>query len=155
MKLYLLQHGEAVSADIDPDRPLSSGGKADVARLAEFLGSTFFHPTRVFHSGKLRARQTAEGLASVACREAVVETISGLKPNDPVQPMAEKIKGWKDDTLIVGHMPFLGRLASYLILRDTETEMVAYEPGSIACLEQAADGRWKLAWMIRPEFVNG
>ena len=65
MKLYLVQHGEACAKDVDPDRPLTDAGKADVERLAAFLGQVGIRVDRVIHSGKLRAVQTAERLAGV------------------------------------------------------------------------------------------
>ena len=65
MKLYLMQHGDAVSADIDSDRPLSKQGLHDVERLGVFLAKAPFQPARFVHSGKTRARQSAELLAAV------------------------------------------------------------------------------------------
>jgi len=37
VRLYLVQHGEAVPEEVDPTRPLSEAGKLDVERLAWFL----------------------------------------------------------------------------------------------------------------------
>ncbi len=39
MRLYLVQHGEAVTKAVDPDRPLSEQGRADVERLAIWMGA--------------------------------------------------------------------------------------------------------------------
>ena len=44
MDLFLMQHGAAVSDDVDPARPLSEGGRAEVIRVlarARAAGSTF------------------------------------------------------------------------------------------------------------------
>ena len=60
MRLYLVQHGEAVPEDADPSRPLSETGNRDVARVAAFLATADIRVSRVLHSGKLRAGQTAE-----------------------------------------------------------------------------------------------
>jgi phosphohistidine phosphatase len=57
MKLYLVQHGDALPKDIDPDRPLSNVGHAEVGLLAELLAG-HMNISRVLHSGKTRARQT-------------------------------------------------------------------------------------------------
>ena len=38
MKLYLVQHGQAVSKEEDPERPLSEQGREDVRRVATRLG---------------------------------------------------------------------------------------------------------------------
>jgi phosphohistidine phosphatase len=61
VKLYLVQHGQAKPENEDPERPLTGDGLDAVARVArqsvEQLG---VRPDRVVHSGKTRARQTAE-----------------------------------------------------------------------------------------------
>ncbi len=37
MRLYLMQHGNPVMEEVDPERPLSDQGKSDVRKVAEFL----------------------------------------------------------------------------------------------------------------------
>lgn len=153
MKLYLMQHGDAVSKDVDPERPLSETGRKGVERLATFLGKTSFKPARIIHSGKTRAKQTAELLAAQTTPDAKIEASSGLSPKDEVKPVARQAKDWHEDTLIVGHLPFMGRMVAYLISGDADGEVVAYQPGSIVCVERT-DGDWKIAWMIRPELLG-
>ena len=58
--IYLLHHAEAVDASVDPQRPLSPGGRAHAARLAADAAARGVRPDVIWHSGKLRARQTAE-----------------------------------------------------------------------------------------------
>ena len=41
MRLLLVQHGEAVPEQVEPARPLSARGAADVARIAEFLAAVY------------------------------------------------------------------------------------------------------------------
>ena len=38
MRIYLTQDGLAVPKEVDPNRPLSDEGRADVRRLADLLG---------------------------------------------------------------------------------------------------------------------
>ena len=40
MRLYIVQHGDAVAKDVEPERPLSEKGRADIERLAGFLSGT-------------------------------------------------------------------------------------------------------------------
>ena len=47
MKLYLVQHGEACAKDVDPQRPLTEQGRADVDRLARLLASAGVRVERV------------------------------------------------------------------------------------------------------------
>lgn len=60
MLLLLAHHGEAVGPEVDPRRPLSERGRAAVERLAHSAALRGVKPGVVWHSGKLRAKQTAE-----------------------------------------------------------------------------------------------
>ena len=153
MKLYLMQHGDAVPADVDPERPLSEQGRHDVECLAVFLTQKPFMPTRFIHSGKVRARQSAELLAAV-CSRARVEAAEGLAPKDPVEPIRTQVESWSDDTLLAGHMPFMGRLASALLTGNPDSDAVAFQPGSVLCLERSDKECWRVVWMLRPELLD-
>jgi len=153
MKLYLVQHGDSLPEEVNPERPLSERGRRDVARLAELLGQRGIRVRQIFHSGKTRARETAELLAAQVAPGTAVAAMSGIGPNDPVEPLAERIKGWNDDALVAGHMPFMGRLAALLLAGKSESMVVAFQPGSAVCLERAVTGTWVMNWMLRPELL--
>lgn len=154
MKLYLVQHGEAVAKDIDPERPLSERGVRDVMAIAGVLRDAGVRIERTWHSGKSRAEQTAKILARAIAPAATIEQVDGISPNDPVTVFAEDADVWDQDTLVVGHLPFMARLASLLTTGDPEQELVSYTPGSVACLERF-DTQWILLWMLRPELFAG
>ena len=82
MKLYLVQHGLAQAKETDPDRPLTDEGKKDIDNLASFLQKAEINPDRVIHSGKLRARQTADILAGRLSPGLAVEISGLINPND-------------------------------------------------------------------------
>lgn len=63
MKIYLVQHGDSLDKDIDPERPLSDQGQKDIQLLSNFLSPLKIEVSCVYHSGKLRAQQTAESLS--------------------------------------------------------------------------------------------
>lgn len=154
MRLFLVQHGDAVSKAADPDRPLSDGGRQDVERLAAFLAGRTIGAARVLHSGKTRARQTAEILASAVAPGVHIEAAPGLDPNDPTAPMAEAASRWAEDTLVVGHLPFMDRLVARLVGGRETGGVAGFHPGSLVCLERADGGAWAIAWMIRPELLR-
>lgn len=154
MKLYLAQHGDSLPEEVNPERPLSERGWDDVSRLAEFVGGTGIRVRRVYHSGKLRARQTAELLGGQLASVGAIEGACGLNPNDPVEPVADQISRWTEDTLLVGHLPFMGRLVAYLVGGANDRPVAAFQPGSLACLERDAGGRWAVAWMLCPELLR-
>jgi phosphohistidine phosphatase len=153
MRIYLTQHGLAVPKDIDPDRPLTDQGRDDVRRLADFLSNAGIRIDQVLHSGKTRAAQTAAILAEVIPTQGQPHKHAGLGPKDPVEELSADIAGWSSDTLIVGHLPHLGRLAALLLTADADRPLLAFQPASMACLERDADGHWLLAWMARPELL--
>ena len=154
MKLYLTQHGEAHSKEQDPNRPLTSKGVADVERIALFLQQAGVQIKRIIHSGKLRAKQTAEHLAQQFASDIELETTGIINPNDSPETFAWQSGSWEDDTLIVGHLPFLARLVSHLINGEEEPVMVAFQPGSVVCLERVNNEQWVINWMIRPGLLG-
>ena len=58
--LYLVHHAEAAESHVDPQRPLTEAGRRHAERLAGEAARRGVRPAAVWHSGKLRARQTAE-----------------------------------------------------------------------------------------------
>lgn len=124
-------------------------------RLAGFLGQAGVQVQQVIHSGKTRAEQTAAMLAEALLANGQPLAHAGLSPNDPVETVAAEIEQWSGDTMIVGHPPFVSRLASYLLGADADQPIAAFRPGSMVCQEQDAEGRWVLVWMIGAElFVS-
>ena len=154
MKLYLLQHGDALPEQVNPDRPLSKRGLEDVRRLAEFVWNHGILVKHVYHSGKTRARETAEIVGARIASGVKIEATTGLNPNDRVEPWAIQINNWQEDLLLVGHMPFMGRMAAYLLSSNSSSQFVAFEPGSMLCLERDESGRWAIAWMLRPDLLT-
>ena len=154
MKLYLVQHGEALAKEADPERPLTPQGEHDLQHIAALLGRLGVLVGRVVHSGKLRARQSAEILAGVVTPGREPQAIPGIEPLDPVKPFARQVKEWCDDAVVVGHLPFLARLVAKLVGADPEYPPVAYRPGTLVCLERDTDGVWQVAWMVRPELLQ-
>ncbi len=154
MKLYLVQHGEALPKEIDSDRPLSDQGRQDVERLARFLADRGVRVSRVWHSGKTRARHTAELLAAAAAPGVKTEARAGLAPNDPTEAFAETLVAWREDAMVVGHLPFMARLVTRLVAKSDDGTIVAYLLGSLVCLERDEHGAWAIAWMVRPELMG-
>src|SRR4026207_1994534 len=104
MFLYLVHHGDAVGPEVDPRRPLSTQGRAEVQRIARPAGRTWSRrgwavgeraaaqaaglgarPAVVWHSGKLRAKQTAEAFWRACNALAALSASRDLQPDDPPQ----------------------------------------------------------------------
>src|SRR3981189_440309 len=116
MDLYLMQHGQATTEPEDPERPLTDAGRAAVQRVAKRARAAGVRIGGCPHSGKPRAEQTAQLLVRGIRGEPSVEARPGLAPNDPVVPVAQWLRTETEhqSLALVGHMPFLGRLASLL-----------------------------------------
>ncbi len=156
MKLYLVQHGAVVPKDENPKKPLNPAGREDIQKIASFLARSRVAATRVIHSGKLRALETALLLSGVIGPGNIVEEAkSGLAPNDATDEFFSIIDEWTEDTILVGHLPFMSKLVSRLTTGDEEETVVHFKPGSVACLERGENGGgWTISWFIRPELLG-
>ena len=154
MKLYLVQHGEACTKDVDPERPLTDQGNADIDRLAFFLKQAGIRVERVIHSGKLRAAQTAECLAKAIAPGVEPESSGIINPNDDPRAFDWQSDSWDRDTLVVGHLPFMAKLVSHLVIEEENRPITAWQPGSVVCLERENSTHWQISWMVRPELLR-
>jgi phosphohistidine phosphatase len=153
VKFYLVQHGQACSKEVNPSRPLTEQGQETIERLASFLKRAGIKADRVIHSGKLRAIQTAEGLAKAIAPGIELEASGLINPNDNPRVFDWQSESWDGDTLIVGHLPFMAKLVSHLVIQNETPLITAYQPGTIVCLEFNNEAYWQINWMIRPELL--
>lgn len=154
MTVYLIQHGRATPRDEDPDRPLTDEGRREVARVAAHLSRTGGPaPPRIVHSGKTRARQTAEILGEEAGDGTTVEEAGGLAPMDDPAEWAERL-GEEGSVALVGHLPHLSRLAGLLLTGDPDAAPIRFRNGGVVAVERDDEGNgWVLAWALVPELV--
>jgi phosphohistidine phosphatase len=143
--LLLVHHGDAVGPGVDPMRPLSAAGRAATDRLAAAAALRGVTPDVIWHSGKLRARQTAE-LYWKACNPfAPLSAERGLLPDDPPRWIRDRLVGETRSILIAGHMPYLPRLLA--LLTHARDESAAFPLHGCVALESDGD-RWKEVWRL-------
>lgn len=144
MDIYLIQHAESIPEKEDPARPLSDEGKVTMEKVAALAARLKIKSDFIFHSEKLRAQQTAEILARHLGLTDKLRERQGLGPLDPVEPVAHWLKEQAAKGLaglaIVGHLPFLDRLASLLITENESFGVVSFQNGAIAKLVPTPDG---------------
>ncbi len=152
MNLYLVQHGDALAKDVDPDRPLSPKGLADMKRIAAWCSRRLI-VEGVFHSGKTRAGQTAQMMAKAigSCR---ISELSGINPNDSVEAFQMLVESWTEDSLVVGHLPFMSKAVGQFLLGDESRELACFSPGTVICLVRGAPWEWKIGWLLRPDMPD-
>jgi phosphohistidine phosphatase len=119
LKVFLVHHADAVGPDVDSQRPLSSLGRQQAEALAAKLGAAGCVPAAIWHSGKLRARETAEAMLRVCSPFAEFKMVRGLRPDDPPEWMRDVLRAETRDVMIVGHMPSLPAIAASLSLSAT------------------------------------
>ena len=153
MKLYLVQHAKAASKETDPQRSLTEEGRRDIQKVAAFIKSLNLSVDYLWHSGKNRAQQTAEILAEVVEVKKEMAAHEGLSPNDNVTVSKDELISGRKDIMIVGHLPFLPKLASLLLTNSESSNTVAFKNGGIVCLNCSDDNQYQLDWMIIPELL--
>lgn len=154
MRLYIVQHGDAVPKDVNPDRPLSDRGRADIERLAEWLSSRNFQVGQILHSGKVRAKETAEILRPLLEPRGQIHASDGLAPNDSPEAFLNQLRHANKDTLVASHMPFVARTVSQALTGAPDRQLVEFVPGSVAGIESSDGASWRLFMFARPEFLN-
>jgi phosphohistidine phosphatase len=145
--IYLVHHGDAVGPDVDARRPLSDRGRGAALLAADEAARRGAKPACIWHSGKLRARQTAEAFWKVCNPLATLTAERGLQPTDPPAWMHDRLKGETREIMLVGHMPNLPRLLRMLVGEDPDTSGVSFPLHGMVALEADGD-RWKEIWKI-------
>jgi len=154
MFLYLVQHGEAKREDEDPARGLTEKGAKDVIKIAQFLQNKIPSLSRIFHSSKTRAVETARILADQLKPALGVSEAGNLAPMDDPGIWANRLAGTNADIMLVGHLPFMARLAGLLLCNERDKPFIDFKMGGMVCLMRSDDGRWSLEWMMVPEMLG-
>lgn len=157
--VVLVRHGEAKSKEEDPERGLTEKGAGDAERVADFAAASGVEVSRVIHSGKLRAAETAAIFAVRLGAEGAVEAADGLAPMDDPGVWAERLDSMEGDggrgVVLVGHLPHMGRLATLLACGGGDGKAVTFEPATACCLERDDEGRWAVRWLVSPRGLGG
>ena len=141
MRLALVHHADAVGPDVDPQRPLSALGHEQADRLAAQTKAAQFSPAVIWHSGKLRARQTAEAFLRACNPFAEFRMVRGLHPDDPPEIIRDALAGESQDLLVVGHMPHIPALLQMLVPGAAQ-----FPAHGLVMLERDDQGRWEEIW---------
>jgi phosphohistidine phosphatase len=150
MALYLIQHGKSLPKEQDPDQGLSAEGIAETERIANLAKGYDIAVSKIKHSVKTRARRTAEIFAKALNPKQGVQEVSGIKPLDDVAEFAATIDP-AEDIMLVGHLPFMERMVSYLITGTPDTPVFKFQNSGIVCLIKEPEGpAWVMVWTLMP-----
>ncbi len=154
MAIFLVQHGKSAPKDIDPKKGLTDQGRKDTERIAQVAKGYDIKVARIVHSGKRRAEQTAAIFQAVFELKTPLAAVVGIDPLDDVRVFAESLDP-ATDMMVVGHMPFMQRLVSYLAVGSDEVRVYQFQNSGIVCLDadEGADGRpdWYIKWTLNPD----
>jgi phosphohistidine phosphatase len=154
MDLILWRHAEAVESGDeieDLDRPLTSRGERQAARMAAWLNQQLPATTRVLASPARRTQQTALAL------ERKFRTVPALAPDASVTAVLEAAR-WpeaKEAVLVIGHQPTIGLVASQLL--SGAAQPWAVKKGAVWWLrsrEREGEGQVVLVNVISPDQVR-
>jgi len=154
MDLYLAQHGKATPKEEDPDRPLTREGRSETERVGRAAARSGIRLGAVWHSGKPRARETAEVFSQALLPAVGPEEKPWLGPEDDPRHAIEAARATDGPVLLVGHLPYMSRLPSLLLTGDRERGIVDVRYSGIIALGEDGDG-WTLRWYMRPELLTG
>lgn len=150
MRLLLVQHGRALTKEQDPERPLSQAGRDEAENMAAAAKQAGIKVDKIYHSGKLRAQQTAQIFSPCVTPQNAISVIEGMLPNDDVVTFYHNLPA-ENNLMLVGHLPFLERLATYLLTEQIEPGIIKFQNAGIICIEQMQEKtNWVVNWMLMP-----
>ncbi len=156
MKLFLIQHGKAHPESIDPERHLTEEGKKETKLVASFLAKSKLVSIKcIYHSGKARSRETAEIFSQYLKPHGGVVQDKHLNPLDDPTMWLQKLERETENLMLVGHLPHLSRLASLLITRRPDDEIIKFRYSGAVCLEKLNnEDLWIILWYVTPELLE-
>ena len=151
--VLLVQHGKAYPEEVDPERRLTPEGVEETRRVAAALAAAGVAVDEVVHSGRTRARQTAEIMAEYLRPRLGVREADGLGPNDDPSIWASRLGSIDHSIMLVGHLPHLARLASLLLTGDAGKQVVKFRYSGVVALVRDEQG-WGVAWYVTPDLIT-
>lgn len=145
MDAYLIRHGDAVAEMDNPKRPLSTKGRRDVQRTAHLALARNIQISAIYHSGILRAFETARILAEILAPPLGLHLHAGLLPEDDPAIVKAELDLMDHPIALVGHLPYLNRLAALLTSGDPNRAVVEFLPAMMIGFERQ-DYQWKITW---------
>jgi phosphohistidine phosphatase len=155
MQLCLIRHAIAVergsgSFEDDRARPLTPEGRKRMSEAAKGL-ARIFEPEAIVTSPVLRARQTADILATVF--SVPVRPLEGLGNGDHIAVLAACGAARETSLALVGHEPWMSELLSVLLSGDPGAVAATFKKGTGALVSThgpPAPGGATLEWLLQP-----
>jgi phosphohistidine phosphatase len=151
MAIFLVQHGKSLPKDVDPDQGLSEQGISDTKRMAKVAKGYGITVSGISHSGKTRARMTAEIFALALKPKNGILQVGEMAPLDDVAAFGKTIIA-NENRMFVGHLPFMEKLTSFLINKSVKKPIFKFQNGGILCLDLYPEtNSWAIKWSLMPK----
>ena len=157
MKVYLVHHVDALSAEQDPQRHISPKGRDQADRLGARLRALGVTPARILHSDKQWTIDTAERVAAkLGAKDKTATAAYPIDTGAPLAPFMAEIAAAKGDIMMCGHIDYLLRAASQLVCGDEKRKVVEFKPGNgtVVCLEGGGE-EWFITYAWRQDHAPG
>ncbi|MBC8276855.1 MAG: phosphohistidine phosphatase SixA [FCB group bacterium] len=151
MLLLIIRHGEANNPVLDPKKGLSEKGVRQAEKIAGFLRKQQSGISEIWHSPKQRAFQTAGVIAEILEPEPALVKRNNLNPENAVEPVVQDLEMLDRNLIIVSHLPFVDRLASFLATYNYNSSLFKFSTCGSVCLEKSDSSFWRIRWVISPE----
>jgi phosphohistidine phosphatase len=159
MEIYIVRHAIAEESSRsgagDAVRELTEEGIRKMKEAAAGFARLERKVDRIFASPLVRARQTAEILASAT--KQTVEEMKELSPSSTPREVCGRLEqiGTSKNVMLVGHEPNCSELASYLLIGNSKLEIV-FKKGAICFIDagKAAPGAGTLIWHLSPHALR-
>jgi len=156
VELFLLRHADAGDPEAwrgdDAERPLSPKGEKQAKALAKFLAKRGFTADKVVTSPKVRARQTAEAVATaLGMKVTVDDRLAGLDDLGDLDLVIREAAGHR--VVVVGHDPDFSDLAAEL----TGVPELPVKKGALLRIDAGLPlrtGTGTLRWMVPPDLLG-
>jgi phosphohistidine phosphatase len=150
MQLYLMQHGQALAASENPERPLSREGVATIRATAAALKKLGLAFDTIACTRKKRSHQSA-ALVAEAVNYPYTDLVESdtLEPDAPPQGALAFLAALPENgaVLVAGHLPSLAGIAALLLGAPVR---LRFEHGGVCRLDLAAPapGAAELVWQL-------
>jgi phosphohistidine phosphatase len=159
--IYLIRHAEAaplggVGAASDAERPLTEAGQQQARQVGAALQRRGVRPVAILTSPLVRARQTADLLASQMSPPPPVRLCPELTPGTKRRKLARALAGLGEGpVLLVGHEPDLGVWAGWLLgSKKVHLDLPKAGIAHLRCSGLPRKGAGTLIWFVPPDWLT-
>lgn len=155
MYLIIIRHGQAHDGEEDDFRQLTELGREQIKEAGLWLKKNldmFNDISEIYHSGKLRAEQTAIILKEILELTTSLVPLEILQPNVSPGALIDKLHEMNNNAIMVGHLPHVRDFA-YEILGFQNTQLIdkmMFHTGTVVVLRRAENYDWRVEDCFEP-----